>query len=211
MTEIATLYEELLPAAVDRELLESRYPAMIGLAREVLGVYANGFSLMEIWPVGFRTYNLIVPNFTNIPFSLFGLGPPRDLLGLAMFEASRTAGCAYCTANSCTFALRRGARPQDMTCERSERSITVARLAEGLSRVPADLAKQDLDKVREFVSDKDAEWLALGVAMMGFFEQIHGRHRHRARRPDRVGCRRPVGADQLEARQTPKRSGYCCR
>ncbi|MCP4315158.1 MAG: hypothetical protein GY789_03780 [Hyphomicrobiales bacterium] len=100
MTEIATLYEELLPAAVDRELLESRYPAMIGLAREVLGVYANGFSLMEIWPVGFRTYNLIVPNFTNIPFSLFGLGPPRDLLGLAMFEASRTAGCAYCTANS---------------------------------------------------------------------------------------------------------------
>ena len=172
MTNISTLYEELLPAAVDAETVEGRYPAMIALAREILGVYANCYSLLEIWPPGFRTYNLIIPNFTNVPFSLFGLGPPKDLLGLAMYEASKTAGCAYCTAHSCTFALRRGARPEDIAGERSERTKAVATFAEGLSRIPADLPGQDMDHLLRFVSDKDAEWLALGVAMMGFLNKF---------------------------------------
>ena len=38
-----------------------------------------------------------------------GFGAPRDIVGLAMYAASRAAQCAYCSAHSCSFALRRGA------------------------------------------------------------------------------------------------------
>jgi hypothetical protein len=172
MTEIATLYDDLLPAATDREAIERDYPAMIGLAREILGVYANAYSILNIWPPGFRTYNLMVPNFTNIPFSLVGLGPPKDLLGMAMFEASRAAGCSYCTAHSCAFALRRGAKRDEMVGDGSERASAVAGFAHGLARVPGTLTNEDLKNLQRFVSARDSEWLALGVAMMGFLNKF---------------------------------------
>ena len=53
MTEIATLYDALLPAAPDRQVLERKYPAMIGLAQEILGVYANVYSF---WTSGRRPF-----------------------------------------------------------------------------------------------------------------------------------------------------------
>ena len=31
-----------------------------------------------------------------------------------MYVASRTAGCPYCSAHSCSFALRRGASPEEV-------------------------------------------------------------------------------------------------
>ncbi len=172
MANISTLYRALQPAFVDAETIANEYPAMVALAREILGVYANCYSLLEIWPIGFRTYNLMVPNFTNVPFSLFGMGPPKDLLGLAMYEASRTAACSYCTAHSCTFALRRGTRTQDIVGDRSEKAMAVARFAEGLSRVPGDLQTDDFANLRRFVSEKDTEWLALAVSMMGFLNKF---------------------------------------
>ena len=172
MTKISTLYDGLLPFAVDARTVEKRYPAMISLAREVLGVYANCYSLLELWPVGFRTYNLLIPNFTNIPFSLLGFGPPKDLLGLAMYKSSKAAGCGYCTAHSCTFALRRGARTDDIVGEGSAQAKAVSRFAEGLSQIPASLGPQEREEVLRFVSESDLEWLALGVAMMGFLNKF---------------------------------------
>ena len=172
MTKISTLYDGLLPFAVDARTVEQRYPAMISLAREVLGVYANCYSLLELWPVGFRTYNLLIPNFTNIPFSLLGFGPPKDLLGLAMYESSKTAGCGYCTAHSCTFALRRGALTEDIVGEGSERARAVAKFAESLSRIPGSFDRQDREDVLRFIGESDLEWLALGVAMMGFLNKF---------------------------------------
>src|SRR5262249_28597061 len=64
---------------------------------------------LEIWPVGFRSFGVMVPNLLNLPILLWGLAAPRHVIGLAMYAASRTAECACCSAHSCSFALRRGA------------------------------------------------------------------------------------------------------
>jgi hypothetical protein len=87
----------------------ARSAASDELVRRLLGVVPNCDPYLEIWPPAFRTYDVMVPNFLNLPLPTWGLGAARSTVGLAMYAASRAAGCAYCSAHSCAFALRRGA------------------------------------------------------------------------------------------------------
>jgi hypothetical protein len=103
------LVELLAREAVPFETLHTRYGSLLELVRRVMGVVPNCDPYLEIWPTAFRTYNVMVPNLLNLPFMMWGAGAPRATVGLAMYVASRTAGCAYCSAHACTFALRRGA------------------------------------------------------------------------------------------------------
>jgi hypothetical protein len=80
------------------ETLRQRYGGILELPRTMLGVVPNATRYLEIWPIGFHTYNVIVPNLLNLPLSLWGLAAPRDIVGLAMYVASRAAQCAYCSA-----------------------------------------------------------------------------------------------------------------
>src|SRR5580693_322765 len=98
--------------AVPFETLHARYGSLLKLVRKLIGVVPQCDPYLEIWPPAFRTYNVMVPNFLNLPFALWGAGAPSDVVGLAMYVASRTAGCAYCSAHTSSFALRRGARPE---------------------------------------------------------------------------------------------------
>src|SRR5205085_12277091 len=116
--------------AVPFETLHIRYGAVLQLVRRLLGVVPNCDPYLEIWPPAFRTYNVMVPNLLNLPLMVWGLGAPRSTIGLAMYVSSRTAGCAYCSAHTCTFALRRGATVDQVT--------SALELERGLS--PADLA-----------------------------------------------------------------------
>src|SRR4028119_1618229 len=114
MTQPAAPVEDPLSAmlqaeAVPFETLHSRYGSLLELVRKLLGVVPNCDPYLEIWPSAFRTYNVMVPNLLNLPLMVWGFGAPRSTLGLAMYVSSRTAGCMYCSAHSCTFALRRGA------------------------------------------------------------------------------------------------------
>jgi hypothetical protein len=69
-------------------------------------------SMVE-WDVLQQRYNIMVPNLLNLPIPVFGVGgPPAAAVGRAMYVSSRTAGCPYCSAHSCSFALRRGATPE---------------------------------------------------------------------------------------------------
>src|SRR5215213_6546612 len=95
--------------AVPLETLHGRYGSLLELVRKLLGVVPNCDAYLEIWPPAFRTYNVMVPNLLNFPLLGWGLGAPRSTVGLAMYVSSRAAGCAYCSAHSCSFALRRGA------------------------------------------------------------------------------------------------------
>ena len=81
--------------AVPFETLHARYGPLLELVRRLLGVVPNCDPYLEIWPPAFRTYNLMVPNFLNLPLMVWGLGAPRATIGLAMYVSSRTAGCAY--------------------------------------------------------------------------------------------------------------------
>ena len=102
----------LRDSMVSLEVLEDRYGALLKLVDTVLGVVPNCDPYLEIWPPAFRTYNIMVPNFLNLPVPVFGVGgPPASVVGLAMYVASRTAECPYCAAHRCSFAMRRGAAP----------------------------------------------------------------------------------------------------
>ena len=75
----------------------------------------------------------MVPNLLNLPAPILGFGgPPSHVVGLAMYVASRTAGCSYCSAQSCWFAMRGGATAAQVA------AAVVPDLAEGLGR--AELA-----------------------------------------------------------------------
>ncbi len=108
------LVELLEREAVPFETLHVRYGSLLELVRKLLGVVPNCDPYLEIWPPAFRTYNVMVPNLLNLPLMVWGFGAPRSTLGLAMYVSSRTAGCMYCSAHSCTFALRRGATVEEV-------------------------------------------------------------------------------------------------
>jgi hypothetical protein len=171
------LIELLEKEAVPFHVLHERYGSLLELVRRLLGVVPNCDPYLEIWPPAFRTYNVMVPNLLNLPFLLWGLGAPRSTVGLAMYVASRMAGCAYCSAHACSFALRRGATVEQVsTALEAERTLSatdqaVVRVAHALAVVPAaidDAARADL---RRHLSESDAEWVVLSVTMMGFLNK----------------------------------------
>jgi hypothetical protein len=166
---LTTLLEQ---DAVPLATLHERYGSLLKLVRKLIGVVPNCDPYLEIWPPAFRTYNVMVPNFLDLPFLLWGRGP-RVTMGLAMYVASRTAGCPYCSAHTCSFALRRGASAEEVAA-----SLTVGaaltpaqqaavRVARALSAVPAE-APEDLTA---HFSPADAERIVLAIAMMGWLNK----------------------------------------
>jgi hypothetical protein len=161
--------------------LHQRYGDLLELVRRLIGVVPNCDPMLEIWPVAFRTYNLIVPNFLNLPLLLFGGGAPKEIVGLAMYTSSRTAGCAYCSAHTCSFALRRGTAAEKIaaaygsTSDESAFSATeqaVITAAEHLAQIPSTFTAADRVRLEQHVTPAQAEWLALAVAMMGFLNKF---------------------------------------
>ncbi|MGQ0467792.1 MAG: carboxymuconolactone decarboxylase family protein [Sporichthyaceae bacterium] len=163
--------------AVPFDTLHGRYGPLLELVRKLLGVVPNCDPYLEIWPPAFRTYNVMVPNLLNLPFLGWGLGAPRSTVGLAMYVSSRAAGCAYCSAHACSFALRRGATVEQVTAPLdAERSLSAAdraavRVAHALGTVPTRIDEDTRADLRRHFSAKDAEWVVLAVAMMGFLNK----------------------------------------
>ncbi len=167
-----TLAQEIEAATISFDQLEKDHRPMLKLVEQLIGVIPNCDPLLEIWPTGFRSYNLLVPNLLNLPASLFGNGAPKDLVGLAMYTSSRAAECMYCSAHTCSFALRRGATPEALTGQYSPVEAAVARVAEGISRVPAHLTKADVTDLKKHLSDDEVEWIVLSAALMGFLNKF---------------------------------------
>ena len=171
------LAELLEREAVPFETLHARYGSMLELVRKLLGVVPNCDPYLEIWPPAFRTYNVMVPNLLNLPFMVWGFGAPRSTVGMAMYVSSRAAGCMYCSAHSCTFALRRGATVDEVASALDgEPALTDAdraavRVARSLAVVPAAIDDEDRADLRRHFSENDAEWIVLSIAMMGFLNK----------------------------------------
>ena len=167
-----TLTRSLRPAAVDVSRLGREYMPLLQLVRLLIGVVPNCDSYLAIWPPGFRSYNLLVPNLLNLPFSVWGWGPPVVPLGLALYTASRTARCAYCTAHTCAFTLRRGAPPAAIEGRYSPAAGAAVAAAEAQARVPCAFTREHRDELLRRFSARDAERLALGIALMGFLNKF---------------------------------------
>jgi alkylhydroperoxidase family enzyme len=172
----ATLLPLLRDDAVPIEVVRRRYGGLVDLVSTLIGVVPNSMSYLEIWPVAFRTFNVMVPNLLNLPIMLWGLGAPRHIIGLAMYAASRAAGCGYCSAHCCSFALRRGASSDSFvgvpgSAAQSEVGAAMA-VGRALSRVPAALTDEERANLALRFSPSDVEWIVLAVAMMGFLNKF---------------------------------------
>ena len=124
-----TLADSLQSASVDWNTLHKKYSPQLNLVRELIGVIPNCDPILEIWQPGFRAYNLLVPNMFNLPNTVFGNKSFKAAVGLAMYASSKAA-CAYCTAHTCSFALRRGTRTEAIAGMRTEKEQAVVSLAE---------------------------------------------------------------------------------
>lgn len=169
---VTTLAGGLKPASVSFGELHRRYHPMLALVKELIGVVPNCDPILEIWPPAFRAYNLLVPNMFNLPHMLFKRKSFKASAGLAMYVSSSAAACPYCTAHTCSFALKRGASTKAILGERTSREESVAALAEGLSRIPVSLDPEAIRQVRTHFSPAETEWLALAVSMMGFLNKF---------------------------------------
>lgn len=168
-----TLAESLADDRVSFDELHRRYHPVLQMVETLIGVVPNCDPYLEIWEPGFRTYNLVVPNLLNLPASLAGVGAPKDLVGLGMYASSRAAGCAYCSAHTCSFALRRGSSEAAVTGEaRTPAEEAVVAVAEALSTVPHHYRPELDDELERHLSADEAEWVVMGVAMMGFLNKF---------------------------------------
>ena len=168
-----TLAESVADHRVSFDELHRRYHPVLQMVETLIGVVPNCDPYLEIWEPGFRTYNLIVPNFLNLPVALAGAGVPKDLVGLGMYASSRAAGCAYCSAHTCSFALRRGSSQEAVTGEsRTPVEEATVAMAEALSRVPHTYTADLDDELERHLSADEAEWVVMGVAMMGFLNKF---------------------------------------
>ena len=166
-----TLAERLKPAEVDWKTLHRNYRPLLNLVKELLGITPNCDPILEIWQPGFRTYNLLVPNMFNLPATLFGSKSFKTAMGLAMWASSKSA-CAYCTAHSCSFALRRGIRSEAIAGTRTEKEQAIVAFAEGLAHIPSTLTLSDIDAVKQHFSPSETEWLVFSISMMGFLTKF---------------------------------------
>lgn len=173
MKAASTLAESMRADAVEFDELHKTYGPVLGLVKELLGVVPNCDMYLEIWPPAFRTYNLMVPGFLNLPALLFGTGAPKDMVGLALYESSRAADCNYCSAHTCSFALRRGATPDAVSgAGRLPREEAVADMARALSTMPHSFTIEHRREVERYFGAVDTEWIGFGVAMMGFLNKF---------------------------------------
>ncbi len=167
-----TLARELEPHWVDHDHLDDNYRPVLKMVRELIGVVPNCNPILEIWPTGFRTFNLLVPNLLNLPAALLGQGAPKDLVGIAMYASSNAAGCPYCTAHHCSFAIRRGADREAVLGDRSPAEAAVADLAEAMAVVPATIGPEHIEAAERHLGKGDLEWIALAVSLGGFLNKF---------------------------------------
>lgn len=176
----ARLASVLAAHTVDPAVLDARHGAVNQLLRRMLGTVPYAGCYMEIWPTGYRTENVLVPNMLNVPFSVFGLAAPMPLVGLAMYSASKAAECMYCTAHCCTFALRRGLSPEAIARtiglpdpeKMTPAERAVVSVATSMGRSPARVEPAQVSALRQALGDKNAEWIAMAATMMGFLNKV---------------------------------------
>lgn len=167
-----TLAQQIESDWVSEEHLNENYKPVLNMVRELIGVIPNCNPVLEIWPTGFRTFNLLIPNMLNLPSALFGQGAPKDLVGIAMYASSNAAGCPYCTAHHCSFAIRRGADPSAVLGERSEAEAAVTNLAEAMAVVPPRVTRELVEEASKHLSEEHLQWIVLAVSLGGFLNKF---------------------------------------
>ena len=98
---------------------------------------------------------------------------------MSMYVASRTSECPYCSAHTCSFAMRRGASPQKLAqalvgdgAPFSPGELATIVVARSLARIPCELTASERDELTRCYGPDHAEWIVLGAVMMGFLNKF---------------------------------------
>ena len=177
-----TMFPLLQGHLVPMNVVEERgYSSVLSLVQVMIGTRPTCDMALEIWPPAFRAYNIIVPNFLNIPHMILGVPGAVDvgLVSLAMYASSRASQCAYCTSHCCSFAARRGVDPavlqalldnDNKVLTSTQRAVT--KVAYGLGTVPSTLTADDASELKGVMSTGDIEWIVAAAAMFGSFNKL---------------------------------------
>ncbi len=168
---VSTLYNYLKDKAPPFSDLQKKYNPLLQLVDILIGTIPNCDVVMEIWPTSFQTYNLLVPNLLNLPASLFGNKEIKRLMGLAMYHSSASAGCNYCTAHTCSFALRRGLDESVILGESTSKESAVINFSRKMAEVPCMVTKDDFLKLKDHCNSKEIEAVSMGIVLMGFLNK----------------------------------------
>lgn len=166
-----TLYAQLKEEAIDFSYLKQEYGPFLELVDVLIGVVPNCDTVMEIWPTSFKTYNLLVPNLLNAPSSLFGRKSVKKMMGFAMYHSSYASGCNYCTAHTCSFALRRGVDESVIKGNLSKKESAVANFSKKMGAVPCAITSEDLIELKNYCDREEIEAISMGIVLMGFLNK----------------------------------------
>ena len=167
-----TLARQLAPHAVPPERLPADHRPLLAMLDELIGVTPNCYPVLAIWPPGLRTFNVLVPNLLNLPGALMGHGAPKDLVALALYASSQAAGCSYCIAHHCSYALRRGVDRDTVLGHHRPDEAAVVELAESMAAVPGEVTPARVLAVERAIGPADAGWVATAVALGGFLNKF---------------------------------------
>lgn len=169
---VETLYKHLEPRAPSFATLHKEYDPILQLIKLLIGTVPNCVLVLEMFPVAFKSYNLLIGNLLNMPFSLFGNPNKKRLMGLALYTSSSSSGCNYCTAHTCSFALRRGLDESVILGNANEKEKAIIKFAKNISAVPCTLTDDDLKNLQKHCSESETEAVAMSVVMLGYLNKF---------------------------------------
>eukprot|EP00931_Biecheleriopsis_adriatica_P105449 TRINITY_DN80010_c0_g1_i1.p1 TRINITY_DN80010_c0_g1~~TRINITY_DN80010_c0_g1_i1.p1 ORF type:complete len:487 (-),score=83.65 TRINITY_DN80010_c0_g1_i1:118-1521(-) len=177
-----TLFAILQQHLVPMEAVHANNSSLMEIVQLLLGVVPGVYQLLEIWPPAFQCYKVTVMNFLNLPALVLGLGTrPSSLITLAMYASSRAAECAYCSAHTCTIAMRRGVAPSTLQAlfagnqnavDLSPAESASVAVARSVSRVPCELRHEEMAALHATTGKDDVEWIAAAIAMFGLLNKL---------------------------------------
>jgi hypothetical protein len=140
--------------------LKVQYYPMLKLEKLLLGHATNASQYFAIWPTGYRTCNLIIPNFLNCPQLLLGSTARSAIIGMVMHYSSRASKSRYCSLHTCVFAMRRGVPAEVLRSNLfSEGQATAVDAALRLGTFPSTMTKASRDLLYQTHSSDDVEWI----------------------------------------------------
>ncbi|CAM9632431.1 unnamed protein product, partial [Hapterophycus canaliculatus] len=150
------------------------------------GVTPRCDQYLELWPPGFETYNVMVPNLFDIPFCDFGVGTlTPDLRSIPAYVSSRTYGCAYCSSHTAVMgtvwkgsglsldknAMAMDANPSpNMFSNKELAAINIAKKKVGA--VPSTVTTADIELLAINFTSKEQEAVVNACTVMGFLNRF---------------------------------------
>lgn len=172
-----TIFSLLQPHLISiDEIAKLGYSPVLSLVQILIGVRPTCDMALQIWPPAFESYNLIVPNFLNLPEIILGVkgSLSAKLCSIAMYESSRGNKCAYCTSHCCAFGVRRGLDQKVFGDGKNKtpEQIAVADVGYSLGTVPCSLKEEHVREIYRTLSRNEVDWIVAAAAMFGSFNKL---------------------------------------